>query len=251
MSSELVVAKFGSDVVVNKGFDTQERLYEYAETLLAIHEPRNLIIVTSGAVAFGSEKITRMGDVPERFTLQQKATIGSSAITEAWHGAFMEHQVLAGSMLITHHEIEDRREGESALELIAANRSSGMVTILNENDALSNKELMKLATGGDNDGLARHFGEKIGAGVLFLYTKSGGVFDQDKKIIPVVNIGNVLRIQSMLETREIDPDKNGTGGILSKHVQAARFTKVGEAFIAPAPTKDQDISRITHYLQAA
>ncbi len=248
MSNELVVAKFGSNLIVHDDFDTKERLGTYAEALLNFHEPEDLIVVSSGAVAIGKHEIASMDKDPFIFTLQQQAQIGGAAIAEAWRAAFKQHGVLSGGLFVTHHELEDTQEGGVLRRLLKINRQQGIVSVINENDALSTSELMQLVTGGDNDGLARHVAETVQADALYLYTKSGGVNDDEGRIIQAVTATNQLAVTAMLETRAVKKDGNGRGGMLSKHTHALRFARdTGNAVIAPAPGNDQDTEKITIY----
>lgn len=252
MSKELVVAKFGSNIVVSDEFDTHERLRDYTKTLLAERDPQDLIIVSSGAVALGKREIALMDRDPGLYTLQQKAQIGGAAISEAWRGAFRDQGVLAGGLLVTHHELADKQEGGTLVRLLKRNRERGIVSIINENDALSVSELMQLATGGDNDGLASHVGRLVGADGLILYTKSGGVFDNDKRPIPRVSQENEQAVTAMLEFRGVETDSPGRGGMLSKHTHASDFSQTtGWAMIAPPPTDLLDTDNATYYPKAA
>lgn len=258
MSSELVVAKFGSEIVVSDAFDTQERLNVYAETLLAQHEPNKLIIVSSGAVAQGGRFILEAGEDPERFSLQEKAQLGGSAIAEAWREAFREHGKLAGGLYVTHNEINKRKEGARLESLLRKDRKRSIVPIINENDAISITELMELATGGDNDGLAAHIARKVGASGLMLFTNRGGIFDENKQIIREVTRENHPAIKLMLRERaELDaitqPRSDiGRGGIVSKDKHAYRFSrKYGWSLISPAPLGTVDRDNSTYYGLAA
>lgn len=252
MSKELVVAKFGSEVVVDAGYDTNERLSEYARNLLALRSPEDLLIVSSGAVALGSRALEDMGRDPGSFTLQQKAQMGAGAIAEAWRAAFKTHGVTAGGLWVTHHELEDTGEGGSLRRLLTDNRRMKIISIINENDALSETELTEYLYGGDNDGLARHIAESVGASELYLYTQNGGVWDDDKKPVPQVTDKNAHRITAMLQARPVNPESRGRGGIIKKHAQALAFSRsTGTAYIAPPPTEQQDKSKITVYPRAA
>lgn len=251
MSKELVVAKFGSNILVSDEFDTNEQLSTYAEILISQHDPEDLLVVSSGAVAIGKRVIAEMGKNPDVFTLQQKAQLGGTAMAEAWRSAFKAQGVLAGGLFVTHHELDNKQEGGSLRKLLNENRQMGVVSIMNENDALSEIELMKLLTGGDNDGLARHIGEMVGADELHLYTKSGGVMDSDGKFINTVTAANELAVTAMLESRAVSKDAPGRGGILSKHQQAILFSATGKAVIAPPPTDKADQHKVTIYPRAA
>ncbi|MES2971541.1 MAG: hypothetical protein V4702_04415 [Patescibacteria group bacterium] len=84
---------------------------------------------------------------------------------------------MGGQLLITHREIDDQYEGPSLLQALEENIAHHVITIANENDALSIAELKKLAYGEDNDGLAKHLAITIGASALLLMTDKIGLLD--------------------------------------------------------------------------
>ncbi len=258
MSSELVVAKFGSEIIDSDEFNIDERLSRYAEVLLRRHAPENLIVISSGAVAVGSRILVEMSRNLDNFTLQQKAQVGGTAIAEAWRKAFRENDVVAGGLFVTHRELEDKREGGSLRRSLNDNRQMGIVTIGNENDPLSDTELMKLYTGGDNDGLGAHFGKLLRADVLELYTSSGGIFDDRKNVIREITEKNYFEVSRMLEERKKramlkkGKETKGRGGIISKNLHAYDYSReTGRALIAEAPVDDLNIETTTFYPKAA
>ncbi|MEO5690833.1 MAG: hypothetical protein ABIQ64_01465 [Candidatus Saccharimonadales bacterium] len=252
MSNELVVAKFGSDIVVSDTFDTQTQLNMYAENLMSRHKPNNLIIISSGAVALGSRFIEGMGKNSESFSLQEKAQLGAAAISQAWQHAFQLQGEAAGGLLVTHNELNDAQEGAMLLRLLGRNRKEGVVPVINENDALSVTELMELATGGDNDGLARHIATKVGADGIEFYTKRGGIYDDNSNQIHVVTSENSQELTVMLQARAAEKvGGRGRGDMLSKHTNALKFSRsTGWVKISQPPVGQPNPETETFYPRA-
>lgn len=228
-SKELVVVKFGSDLIANgHGVDT-DKIDRYAVGLAKRLEQHNLIVVTSGAIAAGKAIAGESGHTPESFSHSVLAGIGSSAVMHAWQDAFGKHNVLTASFLVTHHEIGDEHEGNTLKETLAKSLDSGVVPVINENDALSDIEIMALLTGGDNDGLAAHLAHTMGAHGLRLFTVGGGLRNQYNQHIPVVNSSNINQVRVMLgERRKSCATSNGRGGMVSKVEAAWRFASCSD-----------------------
>lgn len=91
---------------------------------------------------------------------------------------------------------------------------AGVVLIVNESDMISNNELIKLQTGGDNDGIAARIAEITAAHGLTIFTELGGVVDESGALITQINSGNYFAIQQMVSTRETS--ETGRGGMSTK-----------------------------------
>lgn len=221
MQENITVAKFGSELLVSdKGVD-HDRINLYASGLAETHGKDGLVVVTSGAVAAGRMRLEQQGTDASDWSEVTLAQLGSASITHAWEHAFDRAGMNAGGLLTTHHEIEDKTEGPSLLRAMRLAIERRVVSIVNENDALSNTELMKLACGGDNDGLASHVSRAIGADTLKLFTKRGGVVDDAGTLIEEVNQKNYAEVRLMLDERvhgstRTGSSGNGRGGMMSK-----------------------------------
>jgi glutamate 5-kinase len=223
MSEQLTVVKFGSELVTNQHGVDRQRIDDYTDGLVdyGIYEPNELLVVTSGAVEAGKARLRKQGYDYSDWDDITLAQLGAASVTRCWEECFEGVGVMAGGLLTTHHEIEDQEEGPSLLRAINLARERGVVSIVNENDALSIAELMELVTGGDNDGLAAHIARACGARTLKLFTKKGGVMNGRGELIEEVNSKNYHATLLMLKQRELLGKKgNGRGG-MSKKLQAA------------------------------
>ncbi len=148
--------------------------------------------------------------------------------------------------MVTHHELADRDAKESKLlkKVLRENIFRNIISIMNENDATSDQELMMLRVGGDNDGIAGHVVHLMRANILCLMTHEvEGLEDDDENVIKEVGPEDIVGINNMLERqREREELRNETkkegitrGGIPTK-VQAAYSAASGgtKAYIANA-----------------
>lgn len=243
---EFVVVKFGSELVAtNDGVD-QVRIDEYAAGLNEQYADDSLVVVTSGAVKTGRRRWENMGNSSAELPLVTAAQLGSSAIIAAWEVGFSRAGRIAGGLLVTHHELNDNKEGpmfSAALESAAVSR---VVSVVNENDALSDKELMKLATGGDNDGLASHIARVVEAREFVLFTEKGGVLDDSGNLIDKIDGSSIDDVRAMVATRKAG--KGGRGGMPTKLEAAWDAAQAGVATRMAATNGDMSGRLVTEFI---
>jgi len=248
MNQNIVVVKFGSELVTNEHGVDQSRINQYAAGLKVVYQPSNLIIVTSGAVKAGLARANKLGTVDlSEVTLSQ---LGAAQIVAAWEKAFAEVDVLAGGLLVTHNELTDLSEGPKFITALNHALKAGIVSVINENDALSDTELMQLAVGGDNDGLAAHIAQKVDAEKLVLFTTKGGVLDDSEQLIPKISNNNAQEVLTMLEARAYAKKQDGTGrgGIVTKFVAARSAAQNGIIVTIARPSPDMNGDLITEFV---
>lgn len=213
--NKIHVHKFGSELLTNSVGVDEEAIYEYARGLTETYGDDQLIVVTSGAVAAGRQLAihSRGEDHAAQLSTQQHAAIGQSAIFRVWERAFAAQRMLAASAAITHRQLAGAIPLEKKVfdKFIYDNGMAGIVTNVNEADALSVKELILLRTGGENDGLASHMAREYGAYSLYLWKAEGGLFDDDNQLIETVDADNIESVKVMAGNRS--KSQKGRGGI--------------------------------------
>lgn len=235
---DLVVVKYGSSSVTNhNGMDT-ERLKTYADHLARLKKAYDIIVVSSGSVKTGQAIWNRFGR-PITESDQPYAMLGSAGVVTAWQAALGRHNIAAGQLLVTHKEMDtDTGELHSALE---QNLRHDIVTIVNENDAVSVVELAKYKYGADNDGLAAHVVRLMGAEALFLMTDQRGVLRREKYIVSDVgaNEDEWDRVRSYVD----DESTKRPSGMASKVEACIEVAKVGiQAYIGNAGVSFETIA---------
>lgn len=218
---EIHVVKFGSSLLTNGDGVNKAAIRGYAEGLAKRHNDDQLIIVTSGAVQAGLQKARwqRTAEEVTRLKEPQLAAIGMAAIFRMWESAFEEQGGLAASVAVTHRQLDKgrwwqrkrRKEYGNFMQFIHDNGQEDVETIVNEADAISVTELIKLHTGGENDGLASHVARSVGATSLTLFKTKGGLIDDQGRLIDEVNSGNIGEVRQMAALRR--QSAGGRGGI--------------------------------------
>lgn len=225
MHKDIIVVKFGSKSLTGDPADVEalENNIGMYSLDLAKYKGR-LVVVSSGAVFCGG---LLAPNIKDKSVL---ATIGNPFLFRIWQEAFLGLNTIASQILVTHRELEIKEERSRLTQVIESSLNSGVVPILNENDALSDEELKKLVYGGDNDGFAREIAEISGATKLILFTNENGFMVNGK-----LKANLSLDEAEHLSSHALNSDRGG--GMVTKLEAAVGFVASGgnrSAYIARA-----------------
>ncbi|MFW5875380.1 MAG: glutamate 5-kinase [Myxococcota bacterium] len=209
-----LVVKIGS-----RSLRDPDRFAQIADQVAAQRaEGRSAVVVSSGAVALGGERLG-LGRRPRSIArLQAAAAAGQSRLMRAYEDAFARHGIPVAQVLLTHADVADRDRYLNARAAIDALLELGAVPIINENDAVSVEEIRF----GDNDQLAAMVATLVGADLLVLLTDVEGVIDAEGECVALVtDPGQVVHL--------VKPptDDVGLGGMASKLESARLATRRG------------------------
>jgi glutamate 5-kinase len=226
-----VVIKIGSRSLLAEG----GRYAQLAAQLAALRAGgRQGVLVTSGAVAVGRQRLgftERPKQIPR---LQAAAATGQSLLMRAYEEAFALHEVPVAQVLLTHADLADRERYLNARGAIEALLELGVVPIINENDTVAVEELKF----GDNDQLAAMVAALIGAELLLLLTDVDGVLDPSGNRLACVE--DVEAVMAMVRP---PTDDVGLGGMASKIEAARRATLHGVHVIIGSAADPRLIAR--------
>ena len=218
-----VVVKLGSGTVTDPGgglrLSTIRALAAQLSNALAA-DGVSFVVVTSGAIAAGREKLG-MTERPRTVALKQAAAaVGQTSLMRAYERAFEKRGRHVAQLLLTHDDFESRERYVNARNTLLALLARGIVPIVNENDTVATEEIRL----GDNDHLATLVTQMIGADLLILLTDSDGLQTKDPhrhrdaRRIPVVENLDDASVLAAVGRRG---SSAGTGGMASK-LRAAR-----------------------------
>lgn len=183
-------------------------------------EGHRVVLVTSGAITAGAERLCLKGRPRTLAMKQAAAAVGQGLLMEVYSAAFAACDRTVAQVLITRQDTADRSRYVNARHTLTSLLRLGVVPIVNENDTVSVDEIRF----GDNDTLAALVASLVQADLLVLLTDVPGFFGADGAVLPTVP--------------EITPElfnlaggagsAGGTGGMLTK-LQAAEIA--GEAGI--------------------
>lgn len=210
-----IVLKIGSRSLVGGG----GRYGQLARMLAAQRAAgRNVVLVSSGAVAVGRERLG-FTERPKQVTrLQAAAAAGQSQLMRAYEEAFSAHGLVAAQVLLTHADLADRERYLNARGALDELLALGVVPVINENDTVSIDELKF----GDNDQLAALVSALVGADLLVLLTDVEGLLDPSGARVSVVS-----EFAEAMAWVKPPTDDVGLGGMASKMESARRATLHG------------------------
>jgi len=199
------------------------------------------IIVSSGAIASGRQKLelTRaIKDVPLKQVL---AAVGQSRLMNTYEQLFDKHDITVAQPLLTKTDLSDRAGYLNARNTLLALLELGVICIVNENDVISIDEI-KEAKFGDNDNLSAMVANLVDADLLIILTDTDGLYtadpnrDSGAQLIPEVEKIN----SKIVRLGAINEDNIGTGGMITK-IEAARLATSSGVEVVIANGKAENV----------
>lgn len=229
-----VVIKVGSAILTNDdGIQTSFIADLARELSLLRKEGKEVILVSSGAVAAGRKKIFWQDENPPSMKQKQAlAAIGQSSLMRTYEEAFGFYGLDAAQVLLTHADLSHRDRYLNVRNTILTLLDFGVIPIINENDTVSVEELRF----GDNDNLAALLANLLEADICIILTDVDALYDKNPVEYPDAKpIHLVKKISTEIEAMAgITSSLVGTGGMQSK-ISAAKkvFSGGGTAIIGP------------------
>ena len=193
---------------------------------------RRVVLVSSGAIALGTQKLGYGKRPKEMAKLQAAASAGQSLLMRAYEEAFDREKIAVAQVLLTHADLADRVRANNARAALEALLDAGAVPILNENDAVAVEEIKF----GDNDELSAMVTPLVAADVLVLLSDVAGLLDAEGLRVSVVR--DVVR--EALPLVRAKKNDVGTGGMASK-IEAARRATLAGAHVVIADARQNDV----------
>ena len=204
---------------------------------------REVVIVSSGAVAAGLDPLGFSAKPKDLPSVQAAAAMGQGLLMARWTAAFQAHHLDAAQVLLTTDDVMRRDHYTNVRASLTRLLGLGVVPILNENDAVTTRELRF----GDNDRLAALIAQMITADALVLLTDVDGLYtappDHPGSQL-IERVAGVDDLMSVLVTGA--GSRVGTGGMATK-VQAAMLATASGIGVQLASANDlQTVLEGTH-----
>jgi glutamate 5-kinase len=171
-----VVVKVGSSLLVDAraGRLRESWLASLAADLADFHRgQRDVLVVSSGAIALG-RAVLKLASGPLKLEdSQAAAAVGQIALARTWTEALSRHGIIAGQVLVTLGDTEERRRYLNARSTIDTLLQWRAVPVINENDTVATNEIRF----GDNDRLAARVATMVSADLLVLLSDVDGLYD--------------------------------------------------------------------------
>jgi glutamate 5-kinase len=221
-----IVVKVGSGVLTaDSGLNLAiiETLSRQINQMTA--DGREVLLVSSGAMAAGMKKIgltRRPDEIPKR---QAIAAVGQSGLMMAYEQAFVQYDRKVAQVLLTGEDLNNRIRYLNARNTLHTLLAWKIIPVINENDTVAVAEIKF----GDNDHLSAMIALLMDADILINLTDIGGLYTADPGKDPAARlIPEVLRITKAIEKLAGGiPGVLGTGGMLTKIKAARKVTGAG------------------------
>ena len=220
-----VVVKIGSQILFSSAGIEEARFKSLVRELAELHhQGKEVIVVSSGAVAAG---MTRLGRKERPKTIPEKqalAAVGQIKLMALYERSFSRFEKSVAQVLLTHEDLANRQRYINAKHTFQVLLESSIIPIVNENDTVAVEE-MKF---GDNDHLSALVATLLEADLLVILSDVEGVYDRDPRahddgtLIPLIKDVKEIKEKIIGESLSVF----GTGGIATK-IDAAEKAAAG------------------------
>tara|TARA_B100000941_G_scaffold290056_1_gene270947 strand:+ start:286 stop:1392 length:1107 start_codon:yes stop_codon:yes gene_type:complete len=221
-NSKTIIVKIGSSLIIDdEKIIRQKWLLGLAKDIKNLKKKnKNVIIVSSGAIALGCKKLNIVKKKLKIDQSQAVASVGQIELMNLFKAVFANQKINISQILLTLEDTEKRRRAINAKRTIENLFGLNFVPIVNENDTIATSEIKY----GDNDRLASRVAQICDADCLILlsdvdglYTKNPKIHKDAKLLKKIENIDqNIVRLASG-KTSEY-----GSGGMKTK-IDAAKI----------------------------
>ena len=178
--SKTVVVKIGSSLLIDQNNQIRKKWLSgfSADIKDLIKQKKNIIIVSSGAIALGCKKLKLKKSSLKIDKSQAVASIGQIELMNLLNKIFSVKKVNLSQMLLTLEDTEQRRRAINAKRTFQNLFQLGFVPVVNENDSIATSEIKY----GDNDRLASRVAQISNADCLVLLSDVDGLYTKNPKL---------------------------------------------------------------------
>lgn len=218
-----VVVKIGSALLTNDGRGLcVEGLDAWVAQIAALRaDGREVVLVSSGAVAEGMTRLGWKERPDDLHKLQAAAAVGQMGLVQAYEQRFRTHNLQTAQILLGHDDISARDRYLNARGTLLTLLELGVVPVVNENDTVVTDEIRF----GDNDTLAALVANLIDADTLVILTDQRGLFAEDPRKNPAAELISVADVAD----GRLDVMVGGSAGVLGR---GGMLTKLRAARLA-------------------
>jgi glutamate 5-kinase len=226
-----IVVKVGSSLVTNEGRGLDARAVgDWCRQMAVLAgQGRELVMVSSGAIAEGMQRLGWARRPSELHELQAAAAVGQMGLAQIYESQLRQHQVGSAQVLLTHADLADRERYLNARSTLLTLLGLRVIPVINENDTVVNDEIKF----GDNDTLGALVANLVDADALVILTDQRGLYTADPRRDPAA--------QFVHSARAGDPELErmaggagstlGKGGMITKILAAKRAAQSGASTV--------------------
>ena len=226
-----IVVKVGSSLVTNEGRGLDNAaIGEWCRQMAVLaSEGREVIMVSSGAIAEGMKRLGWTTRPHEIHALQAAAAVGQMGLAQIYESKLRENGLRSAQVLLTHADLADRERYLNARSTLLTLLQYKVLPVINENDTVVNDEIKF----GDNDTLGALVANLVEADALVILTDQKGLFTADPRKDTAASFVH--------EARAGDPNLEamaggagsslGRGGMITKILAAKRAAGSGASTV--------------------
>ncbi len=245
-SAQRIVIKVGSAIVTNDGRGLDHAaLAKWSHQIAQLMAlGKEVILVSSGAVAEGMQRLGWAQRPSSIHELQAAAAVGQMGLVQAYETSFRQHQIHTAQVLLTHEDLADRTRYLNALSTLRTLLKLKVVPIINENDTVVTEEIRF----GDNDTLGALVANLIEADVLVILTDQAGLYTADPRQHPEATLVGQAQAGDIALEQMAGGAGSGIsrGGMLTKILAAKRAARSGAHTIIASGREDNVLVRLAH-----
>ncbi|MCA0325024.1 MAG: glutamate 5-kinase [Proteobacteria bacterium] len=234
-----IVVKVGSSLVTNEGRGLDEAaigewcrqmaVLAQGDDTLGLVGRREVIMVSSGAIAEGMKRLGWAKRPQEVNELQAAAAVGQMGLAQMYETKLREQGLRSAQVLLTHADLADRERYLNARSTLLTLLQYKVLPVINENDTVVTDEIKV----GDNDTLGALVANLVEADLLVILTDQKGLYTADPRGNPAAEFVEVGRAgDPALERMAGGAGSSiGKGGMLTKILAARRAAGSGASTV--------------------
>ena len=174
-----IVVKVGSSLVTNegRGIDADAVGNWCRQLALLAGQGREVVMVSSGAIAEGMKRLGWRTRPTELHELQAAAAVGQMGLAQMYESQLSRHGLGSAQVLLTHADLADRERYLNARSTLLTLLRLQVIPVINENDTVVNDEIKF----GDNDTLGALVANLVEADALVILTDQRGLYSADPR----------------------------------------------------------------------
>jgi glutamate 5-kinase len=240
-----IVVKVGSSLVTNEGRGLDEQaIGEWCRQLSAlVRDGREVIMVSSGAIAEGMKRLGWTTRPQELHELQAAAAVGQMGLAHMYETKLRENGLGSAQVLLTHADLADRERYLNARSTLLTLLTHGVLPVINENDTVVNDEIKF----GDNDTLGALVANLVEADALIILTDQKGLYTADPRRDHSATFVHEARAgDAKLEEMAGGAGSSiGKGGMITKILAAKRAAGSGASTVIAWGREPDALVRLT------
>ena len=239
-----IVIKVGTSTITyangKRNFSQIDRLAREISDLQ--NQGKEMILVTSGAVAVGVDRMGLPGKPKTIPGKQAAAAVGQGVLMHTYEKFFADYGQIVAQVLITKTEAIDRHRYTNTRNTFMELMRQRDIPIVNENDVVALDEL-KI---GDNDNMSALVAGIVEAGLVIILSDVDGLYTANPQTHPdAVIVPEVAEITPEIEASAGGVGSaRGTGGMATKIQAAKAATSSGIHLVIASGTEKNAITRV-------